>query len=120
MASVIHRPSPISSPSQAMPKAAAAQWRQFAAVKVRQHDRAPRMPCRRRNQRVQRSCGRDFVASAQHFDHPLNMTAALARVLDEVEILVATDLLDADEHWASPGFPQKTPQHIVLCIKLFR
>src|SRR6266581_111319 len=51
----------------------------------------------------------------REIDRPLDMAAALARVLDEVEILVATDLLDADEHGVSPGLPQKTPQHIVLC-----
>jgi hypothetical protein len=41
------------------------------------------------------------------------VAAALAGVLDEVEIFVGSDLLDADEHGAAPCSCQSTT---ILCI----
>jgi hypothetical protein len=38
----------------------------------------------------------------ERLDNALRMAAALARVLDEVEVLVGSDLLDADKHGAAP------------------
>ena len=44
----------------------------------------------------------DLIAPAERLDDALDMAAALAGVLDEVEILVRPDLLDADEHVGRP------------------
>ena len=40
----------------------------------------------------------DLVAPAKRLDDALDVATALADVLDEVEVLVAADLLDTDEH----------------------
>lgn len=75
-----------------------AQFRQFAAVKARQHDRAARMPGRRGDQLVEQAGGFNFIAPAERLDHALDVSATLPSVLDEVEVFVSPDLLDADEH----------------------
>ena len=43
----------------------------------------------------------------------LDMAAALAGVLDEVEVFVGSDLLDADKHGAAPCFRTSTT---IFCI----
>jgi len=43
----------------------------------------------------------NLVASAERLDDALDVATALAGVFDEVEVLVAADLLDADEHGVS-------------------
>jgi hypothetical protein len=75
------------------------------------------MSRRRGDQRIQHPRSLDFIAPAQRLDHPLNMTAAFARVLDEVKILVAGDLLDTDEHWC-PLNPSKRHHNLYLTVKL--
>ena len=50
----------------------------------------------------------DFIASAERLDDTLDVTATLASVLDEVEVFVGSDLLDADEHGVEPDCPQAT------------
>ena len=50
----------------------------------------------------------DLVASAKRLDDALNMAAALADVLDEVEIFVVADLLDANEHGCCPSLQSDT------------
>src|SRR5512134_797273 len=77
------------------------QSRKFAAVEAREHDRAAGVPGRGRDQRIQEPRCLDRVTTPQRLDHPLHMAAALASILDEIEILVATDLLDANEHDAA-------------------
>src|SRR5215472_15324085 len=89
------------------------QLRQLAAIKARQHDRAARMARRRGDQPVDQTRGLDLVAPAERLDDALHVVATLAGVLDEVEIFVGSDLLDADEHGAAPCSSQSTT---ILCI----
>src|SRR5262249_33351082 len=89
------------------------QLRQLAAVKARQYDRAARMARRRGDQPVDQTRGLDLVAPAERLDDALHVAATLAGVLDEVEILVGSNLLDADEHGAAPCSSQSTT---ILCI----
>jgi hypothetical protein len=49
-----------------------------------------------------------FVAPAELLDDALDVPPALAGVLDEVEVFVATDLLDADERGPAPWCRQDT------------
>src|SRR6201987_3843779 len=84
------------------------QLRQLAAIKARQHDRAARMARRRGDQPVDQTRGLDLLAPAERLDDALHVAAALAGVLDEVEILVGSDLLDADEHDPAPCSRQST------------
>ena len=44
----------------------------------------------------------DLIASAERLDDALDVATALARVLDEVEVFVGSDLLVADEHGPIP------------------
>ena len=60
------------------------------------------MARRRGDQPVDQTRGLDLVAPAESLDDALHVAATLAGVLDEVEILVGSDLLDADEHGAAP------------------
>src|ERR1700757_4940657 len=78
------------------------QLRQLAAIKARQHDRAARMARRRGDQPVDQTRGLDLVAPAERLDDALHVAATLAGVLDQVEILAGSDLLDADKHGAAP------------------
>ena len=48
------------------------------------------------DQAIQQIGGLQFVAPAELLDDALDVPPALAGVLDEVEVFVATDLLDAD------------------------
>src|SRR5215469_12587353 len=89
------------------------QLRQLAAIKARQHDRAARMARRRGDQPIDQTRGLDLVTPAERLDDALHVAATLAGVLDEVEILVGSDLLDADEHGAAPCSWQSTT---ILCI----
>ena len=50
----------------------------------------------------------DRVAPAERLDDVLDVAAALAGVLDEVEVFVWPDLLDADEHGVEPDCGQAT------------
>src|ERR1700747_1726001 len=64
----------------------------------------------------------DFIASAERFDDTLDVTAPLARILDEVEVFVGSNLLDADEHGVEPDCGQATttnrrPSRIILCYQ---
>jgi hypothetical protein len=79
--------------------AAAAQLGQLAAVEAGQHDRPARVACRRGDQPVEQAGVLHLVTSAERLDDALDVTASLADVLDEVEVFVGPDLLDADEHW---------------------
>ncbi len=54
------------------------------------------------DQAVEQAGVRDLVAAAQRLDDALDVTAALADVLDEVEVLVAADLLDTNERGWCP------------------
>jgi hypothetical protein len=82
--------------------ALAAQVRQFAAVEAGQHDGASGMAGGGGDQAVEQSGVRDLIAAAKRLDDPLDMATALADVLDEVEVLVAADLLDTNEHGCCP------------------
>lgn len=82
--------------------AGAAQLGQLAAVEARQHDGAARVAGGRGDQRVERARGLDLVAPAERLDDALDVAAALAGVLHQVEVLIAVDLLDPDEHGAAP------------------
>src|SRR6516162_3030095 len=84
------------------------QLRQLAAIKARQHDRAARMARRRGDQPVDQTRGFDLVAPAECLDDALHVATTLAGILDEVEILVGSNLLDADEHGAAPCSCQST------------
>src|SRR5579859_16005 len=94
------------------------QLRQFAAIKARQHDRAPRMPGRRSDQPVDQAGGLDFIAPSECLDDALHVAAALARALDEVEVLVGPNLLDADKHGAAPCSWQGTTTHCAAASKI--
>src|ERR1700749_860410 len=50
----------------------------------------------------------DRVAAAERLDDTLDVAAALAGVLYEVEVFVCPDLLDADEHGVEPDRGQVT------------
>jgi hypothetical protein len=54
------------------------------------------MARRRGDQPVDQTQGLDLVAPPERLDDALHVAATLAGVLDEVEILVGSDLLDAD------------------------
>jgi hypothetical protein len=60
------------------------------------------------DQAVEQAGGLDFVAPAERLDDALDVAATFADVLDEVEVLVAADLLDTDEHGWCPGSPMDT------------
>lgn len=94
-----------------------AQFRQFAAVKARQHDRAARMPRRRGDQLVEQAGGFDLIAPAERLDHALDVSAPLPSVLDEVEIFVSPDLLDADEHGPATCSAQSTTRILTRSSK---
>jgi hypothetical protein len=71
------------------------------------------MARRRSDQPIDEVGGLDFIAPAERLDDALHVAAALARVLDEVEVLVGPNLLDADEHGAAPCPWQGTT---ILCV----
>jgi hypothetical protein len=50
----------------------------------------------------------DYVAAAERLDDALDVAAAVAGVLDEIEVFVASDLLDADEPGPIPDYSQAT------------
>src|SRR5215467_11471604 len=89
------------------------QLQQLAAIKARQYDRAARMARRRGDQPVDQTRGLDLVAPAERLDDALHVAVTLAGVLDEVEILVGSDLLDADKHGAAPCSSLSTT---ILCV----
>jgi hypothetical protein len=88
--------------------AATAELGQFAAIEAGQHDRTPGMLRGGGDQAVQQVGVLDRVAPAERLDDALDMPAALAGVLDQVEILVAADSLDADEHGCCLGCDRDT------------
>jgi hypothetical protein len=82
--------------------------RQLTAVEAGQHDRAAGVARGRGDQAVEQIGVLDRIAAAERLDDALDVAAALAGVLDEVEVLVWPDLLDADEHGAQPDCVQAT------------
>jgi hypothetical protein len=50
----------------------------------------------------------DCIAAAKRLDDAPDVTAALAGVLDEVEVFIRPDFLDTDEHGAEPDCGQDT------------
>jgi hypothetical protein len=86
--------------------AAAADLRQLATVEAGQHDGAARMAGGGGDQAVEQAGGLNRVAPAERLDDALDVATALADVLDEVEIFVAADLLDTDEHGCCLGLPR--------------
>jgi hypothetical protein len=64
--------------------------------------------CCRRDQAVEQVGVLDHITTAERLDDALDVAAALAGVLDEVEVLVRPDLLDANEHGAKPTCAQNT------------
>ena len=87
---------------------AAADLRQFAAVEAGQHDGAAGMAGGGGDEAVEQAGVFNLVAAAERFDDTLDMASTLANVLDEVEVLVAADLLDTDEHGWCPGSGRDT------------
>jgi hypothetical protein len=69
---------------------------------VRREWRAAGMAGGGGDEAVEQAGGFDLVAPAERLDDALDVAAALANVLDEVEIFVATDLLDTNEHGCCP------------------
>src|SRR6202035_1830639 len=84
------------------------QFGQFATVEAGQHDRAAGMTGSRGDQAVEQVGRLDRVAAAECLDDALDVAATLAGVLDEVEVFVRPDLLDADEHGVAPDHGQVT------------
>jgi hypothetical protein len=80
---------------------------------------APGMASRRGDQAVEQVGVLDDVAAAERLDDVLDVTAAFAGVLHEVEVFVRSDLLDADEHGAIPD-PHGPPRRIDECQALWR
>ena len=62
------------------------------------------MARRRGDQPIDQPRGLNFIAPAERLDDALHVAAALARVLDEVEVFVGSNLLDADKYGAAPLF----------------
>src|ERR1051325_1219481 len=58
------------------PDADPAQLGQLATVVTRQHDRAPRVACRRGDEAVEQARGLDLVTPAERLDDALDVTAA--------------------------------------------
>jgi hypothetical protein len=88
------------------------QFRQFTAVEAGQHDSAAGVPGGGGDQAVEQAGVFDLVAPAERSDDALDMASALADVLDEVEVLVAADLLDTDEHGRCLGSQQATTANL--------
>src|SRR6516225_1684072 len=91
------------------------QLRQLAAIKTRQHDRTARIACRRSDQPIDQARGLDLVAPAERLDNALHMATALAGVLDQVEVFVGSNLLDADKHSAAPCSSQQHHDSLRHC-----
>jgi hypothetical protein len=53
------------------------------------------------DQPINQSRSLDLLAPAERLDDALDMAAALARILDQLEVLVGSDLLDAHKHGAA-------------------
>src|ERR1700754_2901441 len=62
----------------------------------------------RSDQNIQQGGVLDLIASAERLDDALDVATALARILDEVEVFIGSDLLDADEHGPIPDCSQAT------------
>ena len=60
------------------------------------------MACGRGDQPIEQTRGFDLIAPAERLDDTLHVAATLTGVLDEVEVLVGSNLLDADKHGAAP------------------
>ena len=84
------------------PDTGSPQLSELPAVVARQHDRASRMACCRGGQRIEHPGALDLITTAQGFNRPLHVPSAFTDVLDEIDVLVASNLLDADEHLAAP------------------
>jgi hypothetical protein len=48
----------------------------------------------------------DYVAAGERVDDALDVAAAPAGVLDEIELFVGSDLVDADAHGPIPDYSQ--------------
>src|ERR1700674_699148 len=81
---------------------AAVDLRQLAAIEVGQHDGAAGMAGGGGDQAVEQAGVFDLVAPAKRLDDALDVAATLADVFDQVEIFVAADLLDTNEHCCCP------------------
>src|SRR3954470_11125351 len=86
----------------------AAQLGQFAAVETGKHNRAAGVARGGGNQAVEEVGVLDLIAPAKRLDDALDVAATLASVLDEIEVFVGSDLLDADEHGVEPDYRQAT------------
>jgi hypothetical protein len=82
------------------PDARARKRRQLSLVEGREDEGAAGVARRRDGELVEQAGGLDDVAPAERLDDALDVAAALADVLDEVDVVVAVDALDADEHGA--------------------
>src|SRR5215211_8537119 len=82
--------------------------RQLTAVEAGQHDRAAGVARGRGDQAVEQIGVLDRIAAAERLDDALDVAATLAGVLDEVEVFIRPDFLDADEHGAEPDRAQGT------------
>ena len=96
------------------------QLPELTAIETRQHDRTSRMACRRGHQGIDEAGSFDLVAAAKRLDHALHMPAALARVLDQIEIIVRPDLLDPDEHGMESSCDSRQSPHIYASINMNR
>jgi hypothetical protein len=65
--------------------------------------RAARMARRRGDQPIEQTRGFDLVAPPECLDDALDMATALARVLDQVEVLIGSNLLDQLMMFAGGG-----------------
>ncbi len=80
--------------------ALAPQRRELALVEGGEDQGAAAVARRRDGELVEQARRLDLVAAAEGLDDALHVPAALAEVLDEVDVVVAVDALDADEHGA--------------------
>ena len=93
---------------QVRANAHAPQLGKLAAIEAGQHDRTTGVSRSRCHQRVEHAGRFHLVATSQRLDDALDVPPALAGVLDEIKILVGSDLLDPDEHRSAPWWlPRK-------------
>src|SRR4051794_313384 len=88
--------------------AAPSQFGQLAAVEARQYDRAPGMAGGRGDQAIKQIRILDCIAATKRLNDALDVAPALTGVLDEVQVFVRPNPLDANEHGAEPGSSQGT------------
>jgi hypothetical protein len=80
------------------------QRRELTLVEGGEDQGAAGVPGGRDGQLIEQALGLDLLAAAERLNDALHLPAALADILDEVDVVVAVDALDTDEHGAGLRF----------------